>query len=247
MSEAYMNESSVGTGIKLANIPRDKLYVTTKVVGTKDQDVDGALATSLNNLALDYVDLYMVHVPFAAGSPEGLQDIWMKMELVKKSGKARSIGVCNFKQEDLEIVLQKATIIPAVNQIEFHPYQQHDESLFEFHRQHDIIIAAYSPLAAITTARPGPIDGIHADLAKKYNVSESEIALRWVIDQKAIAVTTSKSVERLRGYSTKLFSFYLTENEVKQITELGKGKSYQGPTISKFPSLLFLLYKASNK
>lgn len=225
---AYFNEAGVGAGIKAAGIPREKLFVTTKLVGTKDQDVEASLDASLSKLGLEYVDLYLVHLPFAAGSPEGQQKIWAQVEAVKTSGKAKSIGVSNFQQDDLEIILKTATITPAINQIELHPYLQHAD-LLEFHRKHNITTAAYSSLSAITAARPGPVDQPYAELAEKYGVTENDVALRWVLDQGAIVITTSKSAQRLQSYTKNLFGFQLAPEEVKQISELGKQKDYQSP------------------
>jgi diketogulonate reductase-like aldo/keto reductase len=229
-AEAYMNEAGVGAGIKAAGLPREKLYISTKVVGTKDQDVAAALNSSLEKLGLDYVDLYLVHLPFSAGSGAGLQKIWSQMEALKQSGKAKSIGVSNFEKDDLEIVLETATVTPAVNQIEFHPYLQHTE-LLEFHRQRGIATAGYSTMSAITAARPGPVDSIYAELAQKYGVSENDIALRWVLDQGIVAVVTSNSSERLQGYLKAAQDFQLSAEEVQQISELGKQKHHQGPTL----------------
>jgi diketogulonate reductase-like aldo/keto reductase len=225
-AECYMNEEGVGAGIKAAGVSRESLYITAKVVGTIDQDVEAALATTLSKLGVDYVDLYLVHVPFSAGSPEGLQKIWAQMEAVKKTGKVKSIGVSNFEKEDLEIIFQKATVRPVINQIELHPYQQHGD-LLDFHRQHNITTAAYSTLSAITAARPGSVDGVHAELAKKYGVSESEIGLRWALDQGVVTITTSKNEQRLQTYSKSLFSFKLTQEEIQQISHLGREKTYQ--------------------
>ncbi|KAH7326311.1 NADP-dependent oxidoreductase domain-containing protein [Stachybotrys elegans] len=227
-AEMYMNEAGVGAGIRAAGIPRDKLFVTTKIVGTKDQDVDAALSSSLSKLGLDYIDLYLVHMPVCAGSPEGLQKIWAQMEAAKTAGKARSIGVSNFEQDDLEIILKTATIPPSINQVEFHPYLQHAE-LLKFHRQHNIATAAYSALSAITAARPGPVDTAFSELSQKYSVTENDIALRWVLDQGIIVITTSKSAQRLQSYLEHLSKFKLTPDEVQQICELGAQKHYQGP------------------
>lgn len=229
---AYFNEAGVGAGIKASGVPREKLFVVTKVVGTKDQDVQASLDASLSKLGLDYVDLYLVHLPFAAGSPEGLQSIWAQMEAIKGSGKVKSIGVSNFTQEDLEIVLKSAKTLPAVNQIEFHPYLQHD-GLLDFHRQHNIATCAYSTLAALVAASPGPVDDAYAELAQKYGVTDSDIALRWCLDQDIVAITTSKSEKRLQGYLKNVFRFKLTPDEVQRISELGKQKHYQGPALSK--------------
>ncbi|KAI1207970.1 Aldo/keto reductase [Annulohypoxylon truncatum] len=227
-AEAYGNETGVGAGIKASGVPREKLYVVTKVVGTKGQDVRAALASSLAKLGVDYLDLYLVHIPFGAGSAAELQRLWAEMEAVQASGKARSIGVSNFEQADVEVVLQTAKTVPAVNQIEYHPYLQHGD-LVPYLRSKNIAVAAYSALTALTSARPGPVDGTYAELAQKYGVAEGEVALRWVLDQDIVAITTSKSEERLQGYLRTLPSFKLTDEEIKRISEVGKQKHYQGP------------------
>ncbi|KAK6955940.1 hypothetical protein Daesc_003587 [Daldinia eschscholtzii] len=204
-AEMYGNEAAFGVAIKESGIPRDKLFVTTK-------------------LGLDYVDLYLIHQPFTA--PGELPRMWTEMEAIKNSGKAKSIGVSNFLQAHLEDILKTAKVVPAINQIEYHPYLQHG-TLLEFCHKNNIAVSAYSPLTAITKARPEPVDEAYASLAEKYVVTEADIAIRWCLDQDIVAITMSSSKERLEGYKTNLAKFKLLPDEMKQIYDLGSQKHYR--------------------
>jgi diketogulonate reductase-like aldo/keto reductase len=154
------------------------------------------------------------------------------VEAAKAAGKARSIGVSNFEVEDLEIILKMAETVPAINQIELHPYLQQRE-VVDFCRKHGIAISAYSSLSPITQARPGPADEAYAELAKKYDVSESDIGLRWCLDQDVVAITTSKNKERLQGYLTRMLGFQLEPEEIERLNTLGNQKHHQGIGIRK--------------
>lgn len=222
----YGNEQDLGTAIKRSGVPRSQLFITTKV-WTVATNVKAAFDASLERLGVDYVDLYLVHWPQIADTPDRLQQIWSEMEAIKESGKAKSIGVSNFLQDHLETILRTARIKPVINQIEYHPYLQHG-NLINFCRQHDIATAAYSPLTAITKGRPGPVDDIYMSLANKYGVTESEIALRWIMDQGIVAVTTSTSAPRIQGYMNMLPSFKLTSAEIQEISHLGNQKHFRG-------------------
>ncbi|KAI0125012.1 aldehyde reductase 1 [Xylariales sp. AK1849] len=232
-AEVYGNEEELGAAIKAAGVPREKLYVVTKLSGTKKQDIQTAFTASLSKLGLEYVDLYLVHAPFLADTPEELQSVWAEIEAIKESGKARSIGVSNFLQEHLETILKTAKIPPALNQIEYHPYLQHGD-LIPFHRKNNIAVSAYAPLSAVTKAKPGPLDGTYEKLATKYGVTEGDIALRYCLDQGVVVITTSANEQRLQGYLSKLPSFKLTPKEVDTISELGKEKHFRGFWNNKF-------------
>jgi diketogulonate reductase-like aldo/keto reductase len=217
---------------KESGVPREKLYVTTKISGTEVQDTKEAFELSLKKLQLDYVDQYLIHAPFFAKTPEDLQKKWADLEAIHATGKAKTIGVSNFLTQDLEAILKTAKIVPAINQIEYHPYLQHTK-LIDFQREHNIAVSAYAPLTAVVKAKPGPVDGIYEDLARKYGVTPGEIALRWVIDQGFVALTTSGSEDRLKQYQ-KISQFKLTPKEVEEISVLGKKKNFRGFWKDKF-------------
>jgi len=225
--QVYGNEAEVGAAIKESGIPREKLYVTTKIDGAKVKDTQESFEISLKKLQLDYVDQYLIHAPFfAEGSEEALQAKWADLEAIQASGRAKSIGVSNFTKKDVEIILKTAKIIPAINQIEFHPYLQHGD-LLEFQNSKGIATSAYAPLTAVLKAAPGPLDETYAALARKYGVTPGEIALRWVIDQGVVVLTTSSKEDRLRAYQ-KVGKFKLTPKEVETIKEIGKEKNFRG-------------------
>ncbi|CAA9963782.1 Aldo-keto reductase family 1 member C13 [Pyrenophora teres f. maculata] len=231
-AEVYKTESELGTAIKESGVPREKLYVTTKVWDSNINDIAGALKTSLKKLQLDYVDLYLIHHPWFANSDAELQKAWADMEAVQASGLAKSIGVSNYLPSHLAATLKTAKVKPVCNQIELHPYLQRQE-LLEFHKQNGIATTAYGPLTAATKAKPGPLDDYVGKLTKKYAVGENEIYLRWCIDQDIVPVTTSGKEQRLSDY-LRAMTFKLTPKEVKEMNELGQQKHFRGFWNDKF-------------
>ncbi|CEI69780.1 hypothetical protein FVEN_g7349 [Fusarium venenatum] len=213
-AEVYGNEEELGQAIKAGGVPREQLYVTTKIPAEKKGSAIDAFDVSLKKLGLEYVDLYLIHGPW-------------------ESGRAKSIGVSNFLQVHLEPILKTAKVKPAINQIEYHPYLQHG-NLLDFHKKHNIAVSAYGPLTPIVTAKGGPVDPLYTKLAEKYGVTESEVGLRWVIDQDIIALTTSNKVERLDGYLSKIPKFKLTQDEIAEISKLGAEKHFRGFWRNKF-------------
>ncbi len=149
------------------------------------------------------------------------------MERCVQRGLARNIGVSNFAIRHMEAVLEVATIKPAVNQIELHPYLQQTK-LVAYLKEKGIAIEGYASLSPLTKKSPGPADAVCKALAEKYKVSELAVLLRWVIDQGAVVVSTSGQRKRLEGYLRDVSAFRLTGDEVGWISEVSAGKSFRG-------------------
>lgn len=184
----------MGAAIKASGISREKLFITTKATVKADQPIEENFSASLSKLGLDYVDLYLIHSPFFTTDPKVLQAKWAEMEAIQASGRAKSIGVSNYIQEHLDPILETAKVPPAINQIEYHPYLQHitqdrETNLLAYHRERGIAVSGYGGLSAITRAAPGPVDDKYEELAKKYNVTAADVALRWTLDTGVVAIT----------------------------------------------------------
>lgn len=229
-AEVYGNEEELGAAIRAAGVPRDQLYVVTKYNPKPDGTVEASFATSLAKLGVDRVDLYLIHHPFWAGATDAqLQSRWAELEAIQASGRATSIGVSNFLEKHLAAVLKTAKVVPAVNQIEFHPYLQHG-TLGAFHKQHGILGSAYGPLTPIVRVKDdngGPVVPVLTALAAKYAVTPGDVGLRWVIDSGIVAITTSSSAERIAGYIANVPAFKLTPDEVAEVAAAGDKKHYR--------------------
>jgi diketogulonate reductase-like aldo/keto reductase len=166
---AYDNEESVGAGLRASGIPREDVFVTTKLWNNDHGDPERALGASLRKLKMDYVDLYLIHFPV----PERRRS-WRTLESLRKQGKARSIGVSNYTIRHLTELLAEGGVVPAVNQVEFHPYL-YQRDLLDFCNAKGIVIEAYSPL---THGRRLDDPRLVA-IAKKYSKTGLQPAARW--------------------------------------------------------------------
>ena len=230
-AELYNTEPELGRAIKDSKVARKKLFVTTKVL-LNIADIPAALDASLKKLALDYIDLYLIHAPFFAKSDADLQTKWADMEKVLASGKTKAIGVSNYMKPHIEATLQTAKVRPAMNQIEYHPYLQHGE-LVQYLKNQDIRVAAYGPLIPVVKKAGGPLDPKLQELAHKYAVNPGEILLRWAIDMGAFPITTTSKEQRMRDM-LRVFTFKLDPEEVDEITEIGTSHHARGFWTDKF-------------
>ena len=221
----YNNEEGVGTGIKESNVPREDIFVVTKVWNS-DQGYDNTLRAfdkSLNRLGLEYLDLYLAHWPVVGK----YKDTWKAMEYLYKQKRVRAIGVSNFMQHHLEDLLGTANIVPMVNQMEFHPYLV-QQSLLDFCSDKNIQYEAWSPMMQ------GKIFGIDTfkEIANKYNKTIAQIVLRWDLQKGVITIPKSSKRERILA-NADIFDFELTPEDMANLDSLDRGQRY-GPDPNNF-------------
>lgn len=216
----YGNEEAVGKGIKKSGIARDKIFVTTKLwrENLGYESAKKVFEKSLKRLDVDYIDLFLIHWPANAKNYADWQKTnaatWRAMEELQADGKIRSIGVSNFWQEHLEALFQTAHVIPAINQIEFHPgYWQ--PQLVEYCKKQSIVVESWSPLARGKVFE----NDILKNIAKTHNRTVSQICLRWIIQHDVIVIPKSTTADRIKE-NINLFDFELSREEMKQINEL---------------------------
>jgi diketogulonate reductase-like aldo/keto reductase len=214
----YGNESGVGRVLRESGIPREEIFLTTKV-WNDDQRAKRTLAAfeeSLKRLDTDYVDLYLIHWPVAGCYLE----TWRVMAEIYQSGRARAIGVSNFKVSHLEDILRDSGIVPTVNQVEFHPYLV-QPGLLRFCQSHRIQVEAWRPLMQ------GHIANLEAiqHLAGKYHKTPAQIALRWNLQHEVVTIPKSTHTHRI-AENAQIFDFELSPPDMNLLDALYKGKRF---------------------
>jgi diketogulonate reductase-like aldo/keto reductase len=213
----YRNERSVGKAIADSGIPRDELFVTTKL-WNNNHAYDAALRAfdaSLSRLGLDYVDLYLIHWP--APAQDRYVEAWTALEKLLADGRTRAIGVSNFHPAHLRRLLDSASVVPAVNQIELHPNLQQRE-LRELHSELGIATEAWSPLA-----RGGLLaDPTVTAVAERHGRSPAQVILRWHLQLGNIVIPKSVTPERIRE-NIEIFDFALDDEDMAAIGTLEDG------------------------
>ena len=211
-ASVYKNEDGVGRGIKALTIPRDELFVTTKIWNTAQRigDVEDSFNRSLERLGLDYVDLYLIHWPV----PGCYADTWKALEKLQSQGRVKSIGVSNFHIHDLEILKKISDVVPAVNQVEFHPLFNQPE-LLSYCRDNKIAVQAYAPLARGAYLH----SQLLLEIGRKYQKTTAQIGLRWAVQQGISVIPKSVHKERTQE-NAGIFDFSLTTEEMEAITAM---------------------------
>jgi diketogulonate reductase-like aldo/keto reductase len=207
-ASAYGNEESVGAAIRISGIPRESIFVTTKLWNSDHGSPERALDTSLRKLKMNYVDLYLIHFPVRQR-----RQSWRALEALQKKGKTRSIGVSNFTIAHLSELLSGSEIVPAVNQVEFHPYL-YQQDLLAFCRAKGIVVEAYSPLTHGERLKDSKLVAI----AKKYSSpkakSTAQILIRWAL-QHGLVVLPKSSNRRRIFENADVFDFEISEDDMR--------------------------------
>jgi diketogulonate reductase-like aldo/keto reductase len=207
-ASAYGNEESVGAAIRMSGIPRESIFVTTKLWNSDHGNPERALDTSLRKLKMDYVDLYLIHFPVRQR-----RQSWRALEALRAQGKTRSIGVSNFTIAHLNELLAESETAPAVNQVEFHPYLN-QQDLLAFCRAKGIVIEAYSPLTHGERLKDPKLVAI----AKKYSSpkakSTAQILIRWALQHGLVVIPKSSNRRRIFE-NADVFDFEISRDDMR--------------------------------
>lgn len=215
---AYMNEEAVGSAIRKSGIPREELFVTTKlwIQDAGYENTKKAFRISLEKLGLDYLDLYLIHQPMS-----DYYGSWRAMEELYKEGKIRAIGVCNFYPERLADLCLNAEVIPAVNQVECHPFFQQTQALKTM-KEFGVQPEAWGPLAE---GQKGIFKNkTLAAIGEKYGKSIAQIVLRWNVQRGVIVIPKSVHQNRIEE-NLDIWDFKLSQQDMETITKMDLGHS----------------------
>ena len=215
---AYMNEDAVGSAVKKCGVPRDELFITTKL-WVQDSSYEGAkraIETSMKKLGLDYIDLYLIHQPM--GDYVGA---YRAMEEAYKDGRLKAIGVCNFYQERLADLCETVEITPMVNQVELHPFFRQQKAL-DLMKEYGVIPEAWGPFA----------EGNHgifshpvlSKIGEKYGKSAAQVALRWNVQRGVVVIPKSVHKDRMEQ-NIDIWDFELSGEDMAEIDALDIGHS----------------------
>jgi 2,5-diketo-D-gluconate reductase A len=215
-AEMYGNEEGVGQAVRASGIPREELFVTSKLNNGfhAPEDALAAFEVTLGTLDIDYVDLFLIHWPLPAVGD--FVDTWKAMEQMYEGGKVRAIGVSNFQQHHLNRLMAETTVIPAANQIEIHPYLTQD-ALRAFDREHGIATEAWSPIAQGKVLNDPVIERI----SRRVEQSPAQVVLRWHIQRGDIVFPKSVTAERVQA-NFDIFGFELNDADMSDISALNK-------------------------
>ncbi|MEV4762024.1 aldo/keto reductase [Micromonospora taraxaci] len=233
-AEMYGNEAEVGEAVRMSGLDRSAVYVTSKLNNAfhRPDDARRAFDSTLAALKMDYIDLFLIHWPLPTLYDGDYVSTWKTLEEFQRDGRARSIGVSNFQVAHLERLADEANVVPAVNQIEAHPYFTNDE-VRAYGRAHNILTEAWSPIAQ------GKVldDPTVVDLAEQVGRTPAQVVLRWHVQRGDIIFPKSTTPKRIEE-NTRIFDFELDDTAMERITGLNQGEAgRQGPNPDTFAYL----------
>jgi len=217
-AQSYMNEEAVGRGIANSGVPREELFVTTKVwvENVSYEGVKASFERSLKRLGLDYVDMLLIHQPYS-----DVHGAWRAMEELQEQGKVRAIGVSNFAVDRAVDLATFNKVVPQMNQIEINPFHQRIEVIAAL-KEEGIMPEAWAPFAE------GKNDifnnEVLVSIGKKYNKSVAQVIIRWLVEQDIVVLAKSTKPERM-AENLDVFDFALTDEDKAQIATLDEGES----------------------
>ncbi|MBR3118143.1 aldo/keto reductase [Oceanobacillus profundus] len=217
-AKIYGNESGVGEAIAKSGIAREELFITTKVWNSDHgyENTLKAFDASLGRLGIEYVDLYLIHWP--APKFDQYVETYQALEKLYKEGRVRAIGVCNFDIEHLERILEVCEVVPAINQVECHPYLQQKE-LRAFCEKHGIKVEAYSPLM---NGKDVLENDVIKEIAKHQGKTPAQTILRWHLQSDMVVIPKTVTPSRMKE-NLDVFDFELNKEEMDKIDQLDKG------------------------
>ena len=220
-AEMYENERGVGEGVRASGLGRDEVYITSKLSNGahRADDARRAFDTTLAELGVDFVDLFIIHWPLPTRYDGDYVSTWKVLEEVQRDGRARSIGVSNFEIGHLERLAAETGTVPAVNQIEVHPYLTNDD-VRAYGREHGIVTEAWSPLARGKILSDPVITGI----AERLERTPSQVVLRWQVQRGDVVFPKTMSPTRMRE-NLDIFGFELGADDLERITGLDQGEA----------------------
>ncbi|TGQ12361.1 MULTISPECIES: aldo/keto reductase [unclassified Mesorhizobium] len=222
-AEGYRNEEGVGEAIRAAGVPRNELFITSKLRNGAHQR-DAALRAfddTMQKLGIDQIDLFLIHWPVPAQNK--YVEAWKTLVELQKAGRVKSVGVSNFNQDHLERIIGETGVTPVVNQIELHPrFQQRDKR--DFHKKHNIHIESWSPLGSGRLLSDPTLEKI----AMKHGKSVAQVTIRWHLQEGLIVIPKSVHQERIAG-NFDVFDFELDADDMRTIRGLDSADGRTGP------------------
>ena len=218
-AHAYDNEEAIGKAIKASGVPRENLFITTKLYPDQFSDPEAAIEEALGKLDVDYIDLLLLHHP-------GIDDVkaYKAMESYVEMGKIRSIGLSNWYVEELETFLPQVSITPAVVQNEIHPYYQENE-VIPFIQEKDIVVEGWYPFGGRGHIKELLDDEVINEIAENHKVTSAQIILRWNLQKGVVVIPGSSNPDHIKE-NTEIYHFELSKSEMERINALNRDEKH---------------------